>query len=171
MTSPIELQLIAALRRFLPDGVALHDFTAQRAVATYEPETGILKVRATGDDSDRDQYGAGDEEWSLYASVKFDSYRIDMILDTGFAAVAIECDGHDHHEKTKQQAAYDKSRDRWLLARGLPTVRFTGSEIFHSSERCVSDLLEVVAYLNRQSFALAHSGFSNAGIPFKRGDG
>ena len=41
----------------------------------------------------------------------------------------IECDGHDFHERTKEQAASDKRRDRALQTVGYPVLRFTGSEI------------------------------------------
>lgn len=49
-------------------------------------------------------------------------------------ALAVECDGHDFHEKTKEQARRDKSRDRILISHGIHTIRFTGSEIFRRSE-------------------------------------
>jgi very-short-patch-repair endonuclease len=44
--------------------------------------------------------------------------------------IAIECDGHDFHERTKEQAEHDKERDRELQASGWAVARFTGSEIF-----------------------------------------
>ncbi|WP_160648073.1 endonuclease domain-containing protein [Chengkuizengella marina] len=43
--------------------------------------------------------------------------------------IIIECDGHDFHEKTKEQAAHDKKRDRFLTEQGYFVLRFTGSEI------------------------------------------
>lgn len=43
--------------------------------------------------------------------------------------IIIECDGHDFHEKTKEQAAKDKKRDRELQKLGYPVFRYTGSEI------------------------------------------
>ncbi len=53
---------------------------------------------------------------------------------------AIECDGHDFHEKTKEQARRDKSRDRHLLKSGVHVVHFTGSEIWHDAGGCVSEV-------------------------------
>lgn len=44
-------------------------------------------------------------------------------------SILVECDGHDFHEKTKEQAARDKARDRRLLDEGFTVARFTGSEI------------------------------------------
>lgn len=46
------------------------------------------------------------------------------------SSMAIECDGHDFHEKTKHQAARDKKRDREIIATGLSVTRFAGSEIW-----------------------------------------
>ena len=52
--------------------------------------------------------------------------------------MAIECDGHDFHEKTKEQAQRDKEKDRILQANGWLIARFTGSEIY---KKDVYDLL------------------------------
>lgn len=81
------------------------------------------------------------------------TYRVDLLIrlwqgsaKTGAQAVlAVECDGHNSHERTKQQAAYDRARDRELLIhRGLITVRFTGSEIHHAAERCAKEALDAL---------------------------
>lgn len=47
-------------------------------------------------------------------------------------AIAIELDGHDFHERTKEQATRDKRRDRALVAAGWSVLRFTGSEVIKS---------------------------------------
>lgn len=66
--------------------------------------------------------------------------------------VAIECDGHDFHEKTKEQATRDKARDRSFLTAGFPVARFSGSEIYRNAAGCVADLHEpLFAALNRVS--------------------
>lgn len=59
--------------------------------------------------------------------------------------LAIECDGHDFHERTKEQASRDKKRDRDLLSAGYPVVRFTGSEIFKDSHSCAEQLRETLS--------------------------
>lgn len=76
------------------------------------------------------------EEW-------VESYRVDFLLEGMDIRIAIECDGHDFHDRTKQQAAYDRARDRELLKAGVFTVRFTGSEIFNNAERCAKDAINV----------------------------
>src|SRR5205807_7453561 len=43
----------------------------------------------------------------------------------------VEIDGHDFHERTKEQAQRDKSRDRYLNQSGFTVFRFTGSEVFN----------------------------------------
>lgn len=52
----------------------------------------------------------------------------------------VECDGHDYHERTKQQASRDKKRDRDFMGIGLKTFRYTGSEIYNDSIDLVEGL-------------------------------
>lgn len=56
--------------------------------------------------------------------------------------LAVECDGHDFHERTKEQAAKDRSRDRRLQDAGLTVYRFTGSEIYRNSFGCARQVLK-----------------------------
>ena len=58
--------------------------------------------------------------------------------------LAIECDGHEFHEKTPEQAARDKSRDRDLLNLGYPVMRFTGAEIVSGPLKCANQIMEWV---------------------------
>ena len=53
---------------------------------------------------------------------------------------AVECDGHDYHERTKEQAARDRSRDRAIQRAGLPVLRFTGSEIYADPLKCAEEV-------------------------------
>lgn len=50
--------------------------------------------------------------------------------------VVVECDGHEFHERTKDQAARDKKRDRILQEEGFHVLRFTGSEIWKDAGGC-----------------------------------
>ncbi len=43
----------------------------------------------------------------------------------------IECDGHNFHEKTKEQVIKNNKRDRDLLSNGYQVLHFSGSEIFN----------------------------------------
>lgn len=80
---------------------------------------------------------------------KAGKYRVDFLVCLGVdskdgkgpnALFAVECDGHDFHEKTKEQAARDKARDRYLNSRGLTVFRYTGSEIFKNESGLLDDL-------------------------------
>jgi REase_MTES_1575 len=61
--------------------------------------------------------------------------------------IAIELDGHDFHERTKEQAQHDKERDRWLLEAGWFTVRYTGSEVYRDADACVDNLFDIIRSL------------------------
>jgi len=61
--------------------------------------------------------------------------------------LAIEIDGHDFHERTKEQAARDKHRDRRLAASGRLVFRFTGSEVFADANGCWVELHEAIKEL------------------------
>jgi very-short-patch-repair endonuclease len=82
--------------------------------------------------------------------VEVEGYRVDFlaVLVTSqkdpVYRVAIECDGHDFHEKTKEQAARDKARDRTLTAAGITVMRFTGSEIWKDAGACADEVLNVL---------------------------
>lgn len=52
----------------------------------------------------------------------------------------IECDGHDYHERTKEQAERDRSRDRAIQEAGWLALRFTGREIHRDVWECASEV-------------------------------
>lgn len=54
--------------------------------------------------------------------------------------IAIECDGHDFHERTREQARRDRRRDRDLTALGWDVFRFTGSEIHHDPDDLAQEI-------------------------------
>lgn len=56
----------------------------------------------------------------------------------------IECDGHDFHERTKEQAIRDRERDRRLQQHGETIFRFTGSEIWNNAIGCADQVLRWV---------------------------
>jgi len=58
--------------------------------------------------------------------------------------VVIELDGHDFHDRTKDQAARDKRRDRAILRAGHVVMRFTGSEVYRNAQRCVAEVAEYI---------------------------
>jgi len=57
----------------------------------------------------------------------------------------VECDGHDYHERTKEQASRDRARDRSLQSVGYPVYRYTGSDIWKHVFKCAG---EAITFLN-----------------------
>jgi very-short-patch-repair endonuclease len=47
-----------------------------------------------------------------------------------FSIVVAELDGHDFHDRTREQAIRDRKRDRDMAYAGWRVVRFTGSEVY-----------------------------------------
>ena len=83
---------------------------------------------------------------------KIGKYRADFAVfikdfSGDIISLMVECDGHAFHEKTKEQAARDKKRDRYLQSAGFRVFRFTGSEIFNDIDGCISELSEFVGDL------------------------
>lgn len=89
--------------------------------------------------------------------IKFEKkYRLDFLFIAnnregrgGIRKLIVECDGHDFHERTKEQAASDKSRDRDLMANGFQVFRFTGSEIFKNPFACADQICKYMSRLRR----------------------
>ncbi|HAM79574.1 endonuclease domain-containing protein [Ornithinibacillus bavariensis] len=75
-------------------------------------------------------------------------YRLDFSIECIIGGerykFAIECDGHDYHERTKEQALRDKSRDRNLISEGYIVIRFTGSEIWDRPVKCIRELRDII---------------------------
>ena len=58
--------------------------------------------------------------------------------------MVIECDGHNFHERTKEQASSDKERDRTLQKFGLLVFRYTGSDIWGDVFGCAHEALDTL---------------------------
>jgi very-short-patch-repair endonuclease len=90
---------------------------------------------------------------------KVGSYTADFLIAhiagiNGFGGVVVECDGHNYHERTKEQAAHDRRRDRELQERGFKVARFTGSEIWADPFGCAAQAL---AMANEEVVDAAHA--------------
>lgn len=77
------------------------------------------------------------------------TYRVDFSIPVLYKNESehhfiIECDGHDFHEKTKQQAQRDRQRERNLIAAGYTVIRFTGSEIYNSPYKCAKEIIQII---------------------------
>lgn len=80
-----------------------------------------------------------DKKYKVDFLVKF--LKEENLIDHEFV---IECDGHDFHEKTKEQVKKDKERERNLMENGYVVIRFTGSEIYDSPARCARQALRII---------------------------
>lgn len=56
--------------------------------------------------------------------------------------MVVECDGHEFHEKTKDQAQRDKERDRILQSAGYHVFHYTGSELYADAFRGASQIIQ-----------------------------
>ncbi|XWN32721.1 MAG: DUF559 domain-containing protein [Devosia sp.] len=72
------------------------------------------------------------------------SYRADFAFRTGYLGqeqfLVVECDGHDFHDRTKEQASRDRARDRTLLEIGIPVIRFTGRDVWADAMGCAEQI-------------------------------
>lgn len=77
-----------------------------------------------------------------YCEIK--GYKPDFMIKLGDGGYAIEIDGYEWHEKTKEQAINDRKKDRAYIKAGYIPVRFLGSEIYHDAKKCVEDFIELL---------------------------
>lgn len=102
------------------------------------------------------------EKLIIESQKKIKNYRVDFLLtyqshgvvqdDQGKPRLAIdrqrelivECDGHEFHEKTKEQASRDKKRDRDLQKLGYEVFRFPGSDLWKNPVACAKEVLDYV---------------------------
>lgn len=94
-----------------------------------------------------------DEAAFVYQQIKIGEYRADIVIHDASLPfdlakpriMIVECDGHDYHERTKEQARRDKRRDRYFQSRGYKVLRFTGSEIWADPDQCADEIVEQLA--------------------------
>jgi hypothetical protein len=100
------------------------------------------------------------EEWSLHpqqeVAVGGVAYRVDFEVSPvneehyeplralGYVRprIAIELDGHDFHERTKEQVAHRNARDRALQQAGWLILHYSGSELVRNPGRAVVQVIE-----------------------------
>lgn len=54
--------------------------------------------------------------------------------------VGVEIDGHEFHERTKQQVAKDKAKERACMIEGFQVLRFSGSEVYNEPLKVIEEL-------------------------------
>jgi len=75
------------------------------------------------------------------------NYRVDFLVSYYYkgepaAVTVVECDGHDYHDKTREQAERDKKRDREITKAGYPVFRFTGRELHRDPREAAQEVLD-----------------------------
>ena len=71
-------------------------------------------------------------------------YKPDFLFITPKKTFLVEIDGYQSHS-SKDQLIHDKKRDREFMKIGIPTIRFTGSEVFKDSILCAKETIEIIA--------------------------
>lgn len=81
---------------------------------------------------------------------KFFGHEQEISEKVEMPLLGIEVDSHIWHEKTKEQARRDKERERFLVSRGWRLIRFTGSEVFMDTPKCVEETLGIAYNLSNK---------------------
>lgn len=58
--------------------------------------------------------------------------------------IIIECDGHEFHQKTKEQVQHDNEREYDLKMAGYEVIRFSGSQIYNTPLKCAEDTYKYI---------------------------
>ena len=128
--SPIEKTFFAALLGTL----SLVRTVKHRIVLSEAGQTHDRDLTALGE-----MYGRG-TYIIIESQVTVHGARVDFLISVSdfgqWRSLVVECDGHDFHERTKQQASRDRSRDRAFQENGLSVFRFTGSDLWNDPMGC-----------------------------------
>lgn len=77
---------------------------------------------------------------ALSPSAKSDSMLKDLADHLMCPRIAVELDGHDFHERTRQQVTQRNQRDRSLESAGWKVLHFSGSEFNTDPLRVISEV-------------------------------
>jgi hypothetical protein len=78
-------------------------------------------------------------QWEITINEK--KYRADFAFPE--SKTTIELDGHEYH-KTKEQRTSDAQRERAFKSAGWNVIRFTGSEIYKDTKKCVGEAYRLI---------------------------
>lgn len=77
-------------------------------------------------------------------------YQADYLIEAKAAGTRVtafctlECDGHEFHDRTKEQADHDRRRDRYMQDKGVLVMRFTASNIRDDAKKCAREALDIL---------------------------
>lgn len=77
---------------------------------------------------------------------KIDKYYVDFLISNrdDKNSIVIELDGHNFHDKDKNQRAYEKGRDRYLIKSGYKVLHYTGSEVIKDPYKIAHEVLTMM---------------------------
>ena len=104
--------------------------------------------------------GGGPEYFTIQPQAQIGKYRADFLVtyhdlsktywersgerdSLAPFSLVVEVDGHDFHERTKDQARRDKKRDRDIQNLGFMVLRFTGSDVWADPLKCATEVLRI----------------------------
>lgn len=147
----------------IEEALAVAMFFADFKLDNYDPPFALQKLGKPFPTVMSNEWNHKDFESDVFESVviapqqKIGAFRVDFLLiirDVAFGSgdikLVVECDGHDFHERTKEQASRDKKRDRELTAQGYYVLRFTGSDIYKDAEGCAAEVAKFARNIWRQ---------------------
>lgn len=95
----------------------------------------------------RGQIGGFNGRQQIHPQHKVGPYRVDFLIsfdDKTMPNFIIEVDGHNFHEKTREQVERDKKRDRYFEKIGYKVLRFSGREVYRNPSECVREFDDAV---------------------------
>lgn len=76
--------------------------------------------------------------------------------------IGVELDGHEFHERTKEQVAHRNKRDRDLTKAGWKIFHFSGSELVRTPLDCVTEVYECGIHAHRALWRQAYPSDPNS---------
>lgn len=132
--SPIEEQMDFALTvQWMSDypNLPMHEPKGSE-FRRYEARPGFNKVR---------EFPIGNYRVDFWLQFMFDNCKpINLI---------VECDGFDWHDRTKDQAWYDRKRDREVTKIAHRILHYSGQEIYRDPQACAADVFDHLNHIRK----------------------
>lgn len=146
--SPIERTFLTALRAEIEYGEHTHTKVAvfDRGVTPSDEGYGRGATASTTNWL-VDQY-SNEYPLTVQRQIFILDWPVDFLISSGLgqyrrrARLVVECDGHNFHERSKEQAMRDRSRDRALQEAGYTVFRFTGAELWRDPCACADQVIK-----------------------------
>lgn len=127
--------------------------TALTVALDYPPRVdGLSRMLPTALGATGPVEGSPNDCLHIAQQVQIGPRRVDFVIwchdGRKWRRLLVECDGHDYHERTKEQAAKDRSFDRYAQSKGDTIFRFTGSQINGGAEGCAYEVLRWADQIN-----------------------